>query len=152
MNQFDLNILKVTRKNILELLDQCTYEQVCKIPDGFSNSILWNFGHVAIVQQLLIYALSGKEMLIDKETVDLFRKGQSGQETISEEAYNTLKGQFLSLADQLSNDYEDLAKRDYKTYSTSYNAVLNNVDEAIAFNNIHEAVHFGIMMAQKKLV
>ncbi len=152
MNKNDIHILRVTRKNILELLENCTYEQVCIIPKGFSNSILWNFGHIAIVQQLLIYALSGKEMLIDKETVDLFRKGQTGKEIISEEEYLSLKERFLSFTDALEKDYEDLSKREYKSYTTSYNITLNSLDEAIAFNNTHEAVHFGVMMALKKLI
>ena len=152
MNKNDLHILRVTRKNILELLNNCTYQQVCQIPKGFSNSILWNFCHTAIVQQLLIYALSGKEMLIDKETIDLFRKGQKGTEVISETEYNNLKGRFISLADSLENDYAELVKLEYNSYTTSYNITLNSLDEAIAFNNTHEAVHFGIMMAQKKMV
>ncbi len=152
MNKNDLHILRITRKNILELLDDCTYEQICQVPQGFSNSILWNFGHIAIVQQLLIYALSGKEMLIDKATVDLFRKGQTGKEIIPEEEYNRLKNKFISLVDSLENDYADLSNKEYSAYTTSYNITLNSLDEAIAFNNTHEAVHFGIMMAQRKII
>jgi len=152
MNKNDLHILRVTRKNIIELLNDCTYEEICQIPQGFSNSILWNFAHIAIVQQLLIYALSGKEMLIDKATVDLFRKGQTGKEILSKEEYNVLKSNFISFTDSLENDYADLASREYSSYTTSYNITLNSLDEAIAFNNTHEAVHFGIMMAQKKLL
>ncbi len=152
MNKNDLQILKITRKNILTLLEECSYEDICKIPVGYSNSILWNFVHIAIVQQLLIYGLSGKEMLIDIKTIDLFRKGQSGKEIISEKEYLALKNRFISFADELEKDYVDLSKQTYKTYETSYNITLNNIDQAIAFNNTHEAVHFGIMMALKKVI
>lgn len=150
MNSFDIEILRRTRTNILNLVEGCSYNELTIIPKGFSNSILWNFSHVAIVQQLLIYGLTGKEMLIDSNTIDLFRKGQSGKETISEEAFNVLKSQFLSFIDTLEQDYIDLNSRTYKEYPTSYGVVLHSVDEAIAFNNTHEALHFGIMMAMVK--
>ncbi|MFT7612776.1 MAG: hypothetical protein ACI9J3_001742, partial [Parvicellaceae bacterium] len=38
----------------------------------------------------------------------------------------------------------------FTEYTTSYNITLKTVEEAIAFSNMHEALHLGYAMAIKK--
>ena len=45
------------------------------IPHGFNNNIRWNFGHIAFVQEKLVYGILGKEMNIPKEYEQLFCAG-----------------------------------------------------------------------------
>jgi len=42
----------------LEYFDNYTLEQLNKIPEGFSNNLIWNIGHIIVTQQVLIYKLS----------------------------------------------------------------------------------------------
>jgi hypothetical protein len=58
----------------------------------------------------------------------------------------------LSTVDLLEEDYKNGIFKQFKTYTTGYNATLSNVEEAIMFNNIHEGLHFGYAMALRKLV
>ena len=39
---------------------------------------------------------------------------------------------------------------DYTAYSTSFGIDLKNIQDAIIFNNMHESLHFGYAMAQKR--
>jgi hypothetical protein len=45
------------------------------IPHGFNNNIRWNFGHIAFVQEKLVYELLGEEMNIPKDYEQLFGAG-----------------------------------------------------------------------------
>ena len=45
------------------------------IPIGFNNNIRWNFGHIAFVQEKLVFASLGEEMNIPKEYEQLFGAG-----------------------------------------------------------------------------
>ena len=150
--KYNLEILRVTRQNTLDLINKYTYEQLTTIPKGFSNSMLWNFAHSIVAQQLLIYALSGNKMLLTDDIIDKFRKGGDGKEVLSKEEFNQLKKDYLTTVEQLEKDIEMLVNSEYKTYPTSYNITLNSAEEAINFSNAHEALHFGIIMAIGKLV
>jgi len=150
--KFAIENNKVTRQNMLTLLSNLSYEEAFMIPEGFSNSIGWNFIHCLVTQQLLTYHLSGSKMLLDQEVVDQFRKGASGKETLSESSFQRLCDIALPILDLVHEDLEKLESNDFQTYTTSYNITLNSTKEAIYFNNTHEGVHFGIMLQIKKWI
>ena len=50
-------ITRLSRKIVAEYLENYTLEQLNKIPDGFHNNLIWNIGHIIVVQQMLVYNL-----------------------------------------------------------------------------------------------
>lgn len=70
---FELN--RTSRKLIAPFLEDFSLEQLNTIPKGFSNTLFWNVAHVVVTQQLLIYKLSGLNMLVSDELVDKYKKG-----------------------------------------------------------------------------
>jgi hypothetical protein len=50
-----LDITRKTRSNFIKLLDGLTIAQLNKIPEGYSNNLAWNFGHIVISQQMICY-------------------------------------------------------------------------------------------------
>lgn len=145
--QFEL--LKTTRKNIVSLLESCTDDQLVKIAPNYNNSIAWNAAHALVTMQLLCYKLSGNEVSLDNEFVDLYRKGSKASENTIVDI-EKLKEDLLSSSDQLEKDYNNGLFKNYNTYPTSYGYELNSIEDAITFNNVHDALHFGYMMAQKR--
>ena len=55
-------IWETNRKLYLNFLNTYNLEQLNKIPDGFSNNIIWNIGHIVVSQQALVYRLSGLQI------------------------------------------------------------------------------------------
>jgi hypothetical protein len=51
-------ILK-SRQKFIELLDGLSIEQLNKIPTGFNNNIIWNFAHIVVSTQTLVYVRTG---------------------------------------------------------------------------------------------
>jgi hypothetical protein len=149
---FQFDILKTTRENILRVMDGLTMEQLNKIPEGFNNNLIWNFGHVVVTQQLLNYALSGLPMYLSDDIINKYRKGSKPNLIVSEGEYEMLKTAAFDLIEALKKDYKAGIFKTYNTYTTSYNATLTSIEEGIDFNNVHEALHFGIIMSLRKLV
>lgn len=148
----DFEITRITRQNILTTIKELTFDQVTSIPNGFSNSILWNFMHNMVTQQLLTYSMVGVKCNLDQDIIDKFRKGSAGDNSISEKEFVTFKEKYISLINKTENDFHELQSQEFKTYTTSYNITLNSLEDSIQFINTHEGLHFGIMMALKKLV
>lgn len=149
---YSLEILGVTRSNVLRLLDGLTYDQLIQVPDGFNNSILWNAVHNLAVQQLLCYRLSGLEVRIDEKLIDPFKKGTDGKALITREELEEFKSIYIESIEWLKEDYNSGRFQEMNDYTTSYNITLKSIEEVINFNNTHEGLHYGYMMALKRKV
>jgi hypothetical protein len=148
--KLNFNQLKVTRQNTKKLLLKYFAEKQVEIPNGFNNSLFWNFGHMVVVQQLLTFGLSGLEINIEKEIIEIFKKGSNPRENkinISFDKLNELSNELILKTEQF---YFEGKFENYTPYTTSYGISLNNIEEAISFNNIHEGLHLGYMMALSK--
>ncbi|MEM8908542.1 MAG: hypothetical protein AAGD05_11895 [Bacteroidota bacterium] len=53
---------------------------------------------------------------------------------------------------QTRQDLQSGRFQSFEPYQTSYGLNLTDLESAIAFNNIHENLHLGTMMALRKLV
>jgi hypothetical protein len=152
MISFHLHLLKQTRSNFLNLIADLNIEQLNKIPQGFKNNIIWNFGHVVVTQQILCYKLSGLPMNLSNTIIDKYRKGSSAPIDVSEEEFNMLKAAAIDLVEKTKSDYIEGLFKHFENYPTSYGIELTHIEEAVSFNNTHEGLHFGVAMSIKKLV
>lgn len=150
--QHSFDILRQTRRNILSIVNSHDLDQLNEVPVGFNNNLAWNFGHVLVTQQLLCYRLSGKEVHLGVQWVEAYRKGTKPEGRLSAMGLDYLRDQFLSSVDQMEEDYNNELFQEYKPYETSFGIKLNSIEEAITFNNVHESMHLGAMIALRKMV
>ena len=144
------NFLKIVRNNVLKTVEGLSLSAINQIPKGFNNNIAWNMGHLVATQQLLCYALSGEAMYVDNEFVNKYRKGSKPEGDIDQTELDFIKNQMIVLVDKIEDDYSNNLFKNYKEYTTSFDATLRKVEDAIVFNNIHEGVHLGYIFAQKR--
>jgi len=147
-NHFQL--LQSTRNNVLRLVENLDLDTLNKIPDGYNNNLAWNLGHLVATQQLLCYGLSGTPMLLENDFISKYRKGSKPEGSIDQTALDFIKNQLIVLVDKTEEDLANGVFQKFKEYPTSYGVVLNSVEEAIIFNNLHEAMHLGYIIALKK--
>ncbi len=148
--QFD--VLRKSRELVLKELEGLTLEEIHKIPTGFKNNIAWNVAHLVITQQLLHYKLSDLNCLCPDDLIEAHKKGTSPTKIFSEEEFEEVKELLTGLPDTLEEDFEAGIFENYKTYPTSTGFVLTSIDNAIAFNNFHEGIHYGIIRSIKKFL
>jgi hypothetical protein len=148
--QFYFNI--TTRQRAAEVITGLSLEQLTKIPNGFNNCLHWNICHVAVTQQLLTYALCGLKTPAEQEFIDAYRKGTKPDNSRAENDLKYLLSNYAYWPQLLERDYRQQAFTNFQVYRTSYGVQLNSIEDAIKFNNMHEALHLGIMMTMRKLV
>lgn len=149
---YNFYILEQTRSNILNAIKDYSMEELNKIPEGFNNNLIWNFGHVIVTQQLLCYGLSGLPMHLADELVSKYRKGSKPIDFVDEAEFEFLKEKAFQLIEQTKKDHAAGIFKAYKSYTTSFNVTINSVEEGITFNNVHEGLHFGSILALRKLI
>jgi len=144
--------LRQIRNNALKAMEGLSTDQLNKIPNGFNNNIIWNAAHMLITQQLLINKLSGVAPYASPEEIQAYKKGSKPERTVSSEEIADIKSRLLSSVDKFEEDMQANKYKNYNEYTTSFGVTLKSAEDAMEFNNIHEGLHYGSILALKKLV
>ena len=150
--KYHFETLNITRNNIINAIEGLSLEDLNTVPKGFNNNVIWNVGHVVATQQLLCYKFSGLKMSLDSDFITKYMKGSVADNDISQEEVDYILKQLKVLPAKLENDYTNGVFENYNIYTTSYNITLISIAEAIQFNNVHEGMHLGTMIALTKLI
>ena len=145
-------ITRTSRKVLSQFLQQYSIEQLNKIPDGYNNNVIWNIGHIVVVQQMLVYKLSGLPMVVSDEFVEKYKKGTRPEATILQPEIDALQSLLFDTINQTKADFNSGVFRTYQEFTSMSGFTMKNVEDAMAFNYYHEGVHTGMMMGIRKFI
>ena len=133
-------------------MDSYDEGQLNRVPDGFSNNLVWHLGHILVVQQLLVYGLSGQPLHIPKKFVAAYQRdtrpeGRADQSEISE-----IRHWLQETVPLLEDDLEAERFESFRAFTNSAGFRVTNLQEAITFNNFHEGLHLGYMLSIRKFL
>jgi hypothetical protein len=148
--QKQIELIKQTRSKFIELVNGLSVEQLNEIPAGMNNNIAWNFGHIVAAQQGLCNGLSGVALNVAPDFIANFKKGTKPESFISNETIQLFKEYLVSNINDLQKGLEENVFVSYQPYTTSYGYALNDIDDAVRFVAIHDALHLGYSMAIRK--
>ena len=143
------NIILKNRRLLSKFLEKFSLDQLNTVPKGYRNSIFWNAAHTVVTQQLLVYGLSNRPLLVDSDLVKTYKKDTKTVHEATEEELALVKTLLFSTIEQTKTDYDNGMFKNYTPYTTSLNVTLSTVDEAIRFNTFHEGIHLGYILAMK---
>lgn len=147
---FDIN--ETSRNVLLNFLNELTLKQLNTIPQGFKNNIIWNIGHIIVVQQLLVYNLSGLPMMVSDELIAKYRKGSSPNGDVTQNEVDELKGLLFSTLEKTKEDFQKEIFKTFNEFTTMTGFKVTSAKSAMEFNNFHEGLHIGIIMQLRKFV
>ncbi len=145
-------ITKNSRKSLSHFLDIISLEQLNKIPNGFNNNIVWNIAHIVVVQQMLAYKLSGFPMLISDEMVAKYMRGTKPTEDVTQSEIELIQSLLFETINKTEDDYNDGIFQNFQEFTSLSGFTMSNIEDALAFNYYHEAVHTGMIMSIMKFV
>lgn len=141
-----------SRKILLQFLEGYTLEQLNKIPDGFSNNLIWNIGHIVVVQQMLVYGLSGLTLMVTDEMVAKYKRGSRPETDATQQDVDAIKNLLFTTIEKTTSDLNNDIFKEYREFTTTNGFHLTSAKNAMEFNNYHEAVHTGVMMSIRKFI
>ena len=147
---FEIN--HTSRTVLSKFLDNYTLAQLNTIPEGFSNNLIWNIAHIVVVQQMLVYNLSGLPMMVSDDMVSKYKRGTKPEHSVSQEEVDELKILLFSTLEQSQKDFARDIFKSYTEFTTLSGFTIKNAKAAMEFNNYHEALHTGIMMQIRKFI
>ncbi|TGD58519.1 DinB family protein [Flavobacterium humi] len=149
-NTFEIS--NSSRNILLNFLENHTLEELNKVPDGFSNNLIWNIAHSIVVQQMLVYKLSGLSMMVPDEMVDKYKRGTRPEAFVTQVEIDEIKKFLFSTLEQSKEDFANDIFDQFMPFTTSTGFHVKSAHFAMEFSNYHEATHIGVMMQIKKFL
>lgn len=150
--QRTFSVARTSRNTIAKFLDNYTLEQLNTIPEGFNNNIIWNIGHIVVVQQMIIYNLSDLPMMVSREMIDKFKKGTRPEDGVTQQQVDEIRELLFTTIEKTEDDWKNGIFKHYREFTSASGFQMQSAQDAIEFNNYHEAMHTGVMMSIRKFV
>lgn len=150
--QQSLEITRSTRKVLAGFLDEYSVDQLNEIPHGFSNNLIWNIAHIVVVQQMLVYKLSGLRMIVSDEMVEKYKRGTRPDGIVSPDEIAEIRSLLFSTVEKAESDAASGIFENYQQFTSMSGFTIKSAADAMAFNNFHEGTHLGIMMSIRRFL
>jgi hypothetical protein len=146
-----LTYIKQTRALFIQLLNELNMEQLNEVPQGFSNNIAWNFGHIVVSTQVLCYVRSGIEKDLEISFLEKYQKGSKPGDFISKEEIEELKKQAIGSIQKIERDIQVNKFGQIEPFATStFKLTMQTIEEVVTCCLAHDAMHYGYAVALKK--
>ncbi|SRR5258708_2264622 len=147
-----IETIRKARISLLEQSEDLTVDQFNQIPQGFKNNIIWNMGHMIVVQQGICYQKSGLPLLISVDFGKKFGPGSRPEGIIGVIEIVNIKQLLVSTLEQLETDYKTRAFGNYMAWTSRFGTEIASIDDSLGFLSFHEQLHAETIMAIKKMV
>lgn len=144
--------LRAARGYMLGNIGKLTDEQWLVVPDGFSNNILWNAGHLLHAHNKLTYGASGLDVDYPPEYEDLFKSGTSPATWSATPDVAEVRERFGAQMEKLIAAHETEAFANFKGFELMPGYTLDNIDDTMNFVLFHESLHVEAVNLIKKRV
>ena len=154
MKHYVIKQIRFVRENTLSQVAGMKDEESLFIPKGFNNNIKWNLGHIYVIQEKFGFQLTGEEVELPKDFIELFSTGTKPIEW-GNQVMPTIHELIQLLINQLDRIEKNLDGRlddGIEPYTTSTGLTLLTVKELISFCLYHEGMHFNAIKSIKRMI
>lgn len=148
---FTLKYIRRTNELFVSLVEGLSLEQLNTIPEGFSNNIVWNFGHVVVTLSALAYLRSGVQPGKEIPFFKQYAKGSRPEHAVTEDELKALKQLAFSAIDEVEKDIPAGVFDNIVPFATTTFAFeMDSISEILTCVLAHTGLHYGYALAIKK--
>lgn len=147
-----LELLQFFRGMSNKMVDGLSDEQLLKTPEGISNNIAWNIGHILFYECVFLYGQCGQELPVPDSYGPLFKGGSSPTDWTETPDVNELVERYKTQGAQTLADFKAGKFDEFNPMKINDDVTLNTIEEGAAFHLFHEGLHVGRIGTLTKLV
>ncbi|MYL54379.1 DinB family protein [Pontibacillus yanchengensis] len=144
--------MEFVRTRTLKALEATTEDQADVIPEGFNNSIRWNFGHILVNHENLLAGFLQKEKEIPSHYIDLFNARTSPIDWQTDPpSLDELRMHLSQQVEAMRTHYQGRLEEERETPFTLGSIMeFSTLGELFTFSNWHEGLHQGAITSLKR--
>lgn len=147
-----VNMMNTIRGFTLHTVQDLEAHQLMNVPEGCSNNILWNLGHIVCIQCALIYRPSGLPLPVPDYYVEKFYDRTSPDGWDEAPDATEVLATIATINQTVVRDAQAGAFSRFQPFELLPGLTLETPDQAVHFHTVHESMHLGVIMTLKKLV
>ena len=157
----NLAIIGATRGRMVDLLQQYSLEQVNAVPAGFNNNLIWNAAHCYASMHRVLFLQNGASepemgvMGYREPTPEVMAGYVKGTRPTGDVDQAFVDETCAILSDQawFGRVFKEfLIPERYTTWTTMWGVELTDAGQALSYLNMHEGMHYGVMLSLRKLL
>ncbi|MVO98350.1 DinB family protein [Paenibacillus lutrae] len=152
MDQVVFKQIEFVRHLTIQAVEGISENTLVVIPEGFNNNVIWNLGHIYLVQEKFAFYFSGDPLQLPENFDRLFAKGTKPADW-NEEAPK-LEVLLELLADQPKRIQQTLQSRlgepIQKPFTLGSGLTFETIGELLNFSLNHEGMHFNTIQLLKR--
>lgn len=135
--------LDTVRTLTLSVLDNTPEEFADRIPEGYRNSIRWNFGHILYIQERLAYEVTGGKGHLPEEYARLFAAGTSPADwNETPPTLADIKEQMLLQSERIKQSHASGLDHPLpQPFTNKLGITFDTVGGCLLFSFFHEGLH-----------
>lgn len=145
-----LEIIDNIRRDLLEVTENLTVEQLNTIPSGFNNNIVWNLGHILVVTDEILYKNTPFPIPTHDFDTSGFKKGTRPDNVINEKDISLIRRALSDTVPRFRKLINGYAMASQNKESELLEKLSS--DKSIHFILFHEDMHFSTILHELKLV
>ncbi|MBS4022329.1 MAG: DinB family protein [Dethiobacter sp.] len=152
MEQSLFDQMNYLRQRTITTVKDLSDKEANAIPEGFNNNILWNTGHICLIQEQLVFAFAKEPMGTPDDFPALFAMGTKPSEWASKppalsELIQLLQEQPVRIQERLKNRLNDTVALPFVIPGLK----LQTFAELLTFTFYHEGTHIQAIKMLKKI-
>ncbi|TQR19617.1 DinB family protein [Psychrobacillus vulpis] len=143
MEQKILNHMEIVRRITENSINKIPEEIADIVPKGFNNNIRWNYGHIAFVQEKLVYGVLGEKLSLQSEYEEFFGAGTKpsdwkGTPPTLPEISSVLTEQTIRIREFLPGRFSEKLPN---PFTNRMGITFHTLGETLLFSFYHEGLH-----------
>ncbi|AYL94301.1 DinB family protein [Mucilaginibacter celer] len=136
-----LNKLEEDRKLLLQVTESLTEEQYNFIPEGFSNNIIWNLGHILVVSENILFKDSAFQRPVQEVIRQQFQRGSRPETNIDDDEIFLIRYALMQTV-RFYKKAAGIGDQNGETKIQQGNFVQMISGERMEFLLFHEKIHY----------
>ncbi len=125
-------------------------EQLSTVPEGMSNNIVWNLGHLAHSLAGMTYMHSGLEYPLPEGYPELFKGGSSPSTWEEAPVVTEVVENFKNLTSQATDDLMAGKFDSFEAFDLMPGFTMNSIEQVLGFHLMHAGMHMHAIGAIKR--
>ena len=146
--------MKRVRGITLKSLEKIPEDLADLIPNTYKNNIRWNFGHIIVVQEKLVFGVMNEKLQIPTTFIEYFKPGTSPNDwNGTPPSFNELAKELTLQIDRIDNYAPYYLDEALPTpFINSSKMQFDTFSETLLFSFYHEALHMETIKRIYRLV